>query len=156
MPGQPKPSPKIVPEAKGVKRAWNFGGDQTAQAAKTREAPRAAMGNCQDGDCNSATAQEDAGSILNTWRHRITVAVAVPMNVGTAIQLRKLKRGRPQMPWPLVQPLPMRVPLPMQNPPSTYRSGENARTSGKEIVEYTARFASPPRTKPSKKSNLPT
>mmetsp|Transcript_79804 Transcript_79804/g.140861 ORF Transcript_79804/g.140861 Transcript_79804/m.140861 type:complete len:157 (+) Transcript_79804:529-999(+) len=156
MPEMPKPSPKMVPAAKGVKCAWAFVGDQTAQAAKTREAPRAATGNCQDGDCNSAIAQGDAGSTLNTCRHKITVATAVPMNVGTAIQLRKLKRGRPQMPWPLVQPLPMRVPMPVQNPPSTYRSGEKAKAVGKAMVGFATRFASPPRTNPSKKSNLHT
>jgi len=33
-----------------------------------------------------------------------------------SLQLLREKRGRPQMPWPLVQPLPTRVPMPTATP----------------------------------------
>ena len=40
----------------------------------------------------------------------------VDMNTTTANRERLEKRANPQMPWPLVQPLPMRVPMPTSRP----------------------------------------
>ena len=39
-----------------------------------------------------------------------------PLAPSARLQLRREKRGSPQMPWPLVQPLPTRVPMPTAMP----------------------------------------
>lgn len=83
------------------------------------------------GHCSSATLGLYS-SLSTTCRVIATVAAATAMKLGTEIQLRSEKRGRPQMPWPLVQPvelffplttgwhsvlpLPTRVPMPTDTP----------------------------------------
>ena len=49
---------------------------------------------------------------------RNTVAKAVAMNIPTATSERGDSRARPQMPWPLGQPLPKLTPIPTMTPPT--------------------------------------
>ena len=112
-----RPTPKMVPQTSGDAKARIFWGKQTRITANTMELHKDANGNCHfGGHCISATPGDAGLSHLNACRVRATVPTATPMKVGTATQLRDENLGKPQMPWPLVQPRPTRVPIPTKMP----------------------------------------
>ena len=52
-----------------------------------------------------------------------TVKMATTMKVQVAASERLENSDRPQMPWPLVQPVPRTVPMPTMRPPAIVVSG---------------------------------
>eukprot|EP00438_Fugacium_kawagutii_P027000 Skav232498 [mRNA] locus=scaffold1096:12153:28826:- [translate_table: standard] len=118
MPEVPRPKAKMRPEDKGDTNILKRSGSTTLRAMRHSEAPRAPTGNSHwGGHCNGATCGlYPVPSIFKACLVMAMVPAATPMKVGTEIQLRKENLGRPQMPWPLVHPLPTRVPMPTATP----------------------------------------
>ena len=71
-------------------------------------------------------------------------AMPAPMKASTAASERFESRASPQMPWPLVQPLPRRVPNPTSRPAATsHGQGKPARGAATP-VPATNHSAAPP------------
>ena len=105
IPATPKPRPKIIPQTAGDTKLRGLEGRNTASRVSAKLDKAAAKGNSHlGGHWSSATCQGPLGSTLLACRVTATVAAARPMKVGTAIQLRRARRGRPQIPCPEVQP----------------------------------------------------